>query len=110
VKRPEGTPGYREGELRPLRALVGSGATDAMPRDHVVLRWEGGPPGAAYDVRVLDTELRLLHEANGLAGAELAVPAAALAAVPDGATLLWQVDARVGDQRVSSPTFRLRLP
>lgn len=71
-------PVYRGDEARlslpPVRARRGEGAT---------IRWEARP-GARYTVVVLDEALREVRTFPGVPGAELALPADLLDALPDG--------------------------
>jgi hypothetical protein len=103
----EEVPGYRDGTTAPIDALVPE--TVPQPRDALVLRWRGGPDGARWDVRVMTNELALVHRASDLAEAEHRVPPDALAELPAGTTLLWQVEARIASGRVSSRTFKVTL-
>ncbi|HEX5042892.1 MAG TPA: hypothetical protein VFV75_08290 [Candidatus Polarisedimenticolaceae bacterium] len=81
-----------------------------LPREAFVLRWSGGPPGTRWDLEVSDASLRPLHQAGGLTAPTQRVPADALASLPSGATVLWQVRARLPDGRVLvSETWRARL-
>ena len=87
-----------------LRALPAD--NQRLPRGRAVLRWTPGPPGSRYDVQVATADLRILTRARGLDVPELALPAAALAALPHGARVVWQVEALLPDgSRITSPTF-----
>lgn len=102
------TPGYRDAGGLALRALVADGAP--LPRDAFRLRWAFAEAGARYAVTVSDEALEPLAEARDLEPAEFVVPPGALGARPDGALLLWQVEARLPDGRqVRSSTFRVRI-
>jgi hypothetical protein len=105
-----GPSGYRGDGGPVLRSLVPAAA--ALPRDAARLRWELAPaaPGARFDVRVTGADLTVITEATDLAAPELLVPREALAALPPGALLYWQVDATLpGGGRLRSPTFTARL-
>jgi hypothetical protein len=82
-----------------------------LSRRNLVLRWTPLPdPEARYTLRLTTGNLALLAEARDLPAAEYRVPPQALAGVPAGNTLLWQVDGRLPDGRVvSSSTSRLIL-
>jgi hypothetical protein len=85
--------------------------TDApLPRDAFALRWTPAPAGARYAVRVTTEDLQVLATANELTAAEYTVPRDALAAVPAGGRVLWQVIASVpGGETISSRTFVVRV-
>ncbi len=101
-------PGYREGAGSVLRALLPDDAP--LPRDAFRLRWSFAEAGARYAVTVSDATLEPLAEAHDLEPTEFVVPPDALDALPDGAQLLWQVEARLPDGRqVRSSTFRVRI-
>lgn len=101
-------PGYRDGGGHALRALVADDAP--LPRDAFRLRWAFAEAGARYAVTLSDAALEPLAEARDLEPAEFVVPEDALRALPDGAPLLWQVEARLPDGRqVRSSTFRVRI-
>lgn len=103
-------PTYREAE-RPhagIRSLLPAG--QALPRQSPVLRWSPLPDVASYDVQVSTEDLRPVAAAKGQTVAEYRIPESALAGLPPGAQLLWQVDAvRVDGSRESSPTFTTSL-
>jgi len=89
-------------------SLLAEGA--AVPRDAVLLRWTPGPEGSTYDVVVSREDLEPVLEAHGLKRSELHVPAAALASLPDGALLLWQVTVHTPEgteERSATHTIRL---
>jgi hypothetical protein len=110
--------GPSRGEPQPvLRGEPGGSITSALPdgaalpRHDFVLRWTPLPdPETRYTVRVTTADLELVTVASDLARPEFRVPAADLAAIAAGATLLWQVDGRLPDGRVvSSATATARL-
>ena len=101
-------PAYRDNGAASLRSLVSEDRP--LPRSSFVLRWSPGPAGSRYDVRVATADLAILHRARGLESAEHRVPPSALAALPAGATVLWQVEAVSADgTRLTSRTFVARL-
>jgi hypothetical protein len=92
-----------------IGALTPEGAR--LSRADFRLRWT---PLAAercrYDIRVSTADLELVAEAEALAAAEYRLPTEALARLPAGARLFWQVDARCPDGRVeTSPAFAVVL-
>ena len=105
--RPAG-PVLRGGEAGP-----GAGVAvreTVLPRDRFRLAWRPGPEGATYDLLVADADLRPLYEAKGLTVPEAVVPAAKLADLPDGATVLWQVTVHRPDGTADrSPTHVVRV-
>lgn len=104
---PRRSPEYRAGEGEGIRSLVPE--TRPLPRDQIVLRWSA-LADARYDVRVTTEDLAAVAEALGLAAPEYLVPPAALAGLPSGTRLLWQVEAvSPGGARRRSPTFLVRL-
>lgn len=92
-----------------IAALVAEGSP--LSRRDFHLRWTPlADRGARYTLRLTTADLRLIAEAPDLATADHQVPPRALAGVPPGATLLWQVDARLpGGAVVSSTTFHVVL-
>lgn len=81
-------------------------AVNAVPRADPVLRWTPGPEGALYEVKVTDEDLNLLGHGWRLREPEFRVDPEALADLPEGASILWRVTARLPDGReVDSPTF-----
>jgi Putative zinc-finger len=101
-------PLFRDSERLALRALVPESVP--LPRTRCVLRWAGGPAGTRYNVEVATERLEVLDRARDLDRPEYLVPAKALAALPPGARLLWQVELRAPDgSRLTSATFVNRL-
>jgi hypothetical protein len=101
---PPSKPGYREAGPSAIRSLVPEG--ESLPRDAFRLRWSPGPEGARYDVRVTSESLDTVASARGLTEPSYLVPESALASLPAGTRLLWQVQARLPDgERRDSPTF-----
>ena len=83
---------------------------ESLPRDQFLLRWAGGPEGSTYDVRVTTEELDLLATGRSLEQPEYQVPAEALADLPSGARVYWQVTAHLpGGRRVDSGSFLTRI-
>jgi hypothetical protein len=104
----EVTVAERGGEDIPLRSLV---EADVLSRDRAVLRWSA-VPGATYEVtvRTPPPEMEVVVDAVGLSGTELAIPPAALAALPRGARLHWRVEALLPDgRRIASRTHIVAL-
>jgi hypothetical protein len=105
---PPAAPAYRSGDAAPIRSLVPEDRP--LPRAAFVLRWTPGPPGTRYGVRVTTEDLTPVTEASDLDAARFTVSADALASLPAGTKLLWQVHAvapRGG--RTLSSTFVSRL-
>lgn len=97
-------PTYREAPGTTVRSLLTEG--QALPRQGAVLRWSPVPGASSYDVRVSTEDLRVVDTAQGQTATEHRIPASALAELPAGAKLLWQVEAVFPDgTRQSSPTF-----
>ena len=95
---------FRTADGYSIESLIGGDA--ALPRSEFRLRWRPGPPDTRYQVRVTTEDLQVLNVAADLAAAEYVVPADALAPVPSGVRVLWQVEARLpGGERVASETF-----
>lgn len=105
VVRTTGPDVYRSGEERAIASLLGS--EPRLPRDAVVLRWEG-PKGARYDVFVQTTRLEEVSQARDLVASEFHVPAEDLASLPAGTRLFWRVEAILSDgSRLPSKAFDL---
>jgi Putative zinc-finger len=97
-------PGFRESETVAVRSLLAEG--QALPRQSAVLRWAPVPGAASYDVRISTEDLRLVDTAQGQTATEYRLPDSALAGLPAGTKLLWQVDAVFSDgTRQPSQTF-----
>jgi hypothetical protein len=78
----------------------------ALPREAAVLRWSPLAGAVSYDVQVSTEDLRPIATAKGQTGTEYRIPPSALAGLPPGAKLLWQVDAvRPDGTHENSPTF-----
>jgi hypothetical protein len=107
-RRAADEPVYRNVESRAIASALPPGAE--LSRARPVLRWTG-VDGARYRVRVLTSDLQLLDESTETSGREYTVAPEALARIPPGGHLLWQVEARIpGEGMVASPTFTVRVP
>ena len=99
---------YRDPGRAPLRSLLPEG--QALSRENALLRWSAGQPGSRYHVTVTAEDLRPIAAVRDLEVAQFPIPAERLSALPAGAKLLWQVEARLPDGgRVRSDTFVVRL-
>jgi hypothetical protein len=99
---------YRTQEATWLRSILDEGA--ALPREDFVLVWAEGPEGTLYDVLVTTASLDPVAQGAGLKVAEFRVAPEALADLPSGSTVLWQVTARLRDGRlVESESFFARV-
>jgi hypothetical protein len=100
-------PTYREAPAAPgtvVRSLLPEG--QVLPRQGAVLRWTPVTGAASYDVRVSTEDLRVVQTAQDQTATEYRIPESALAGLPPGAKLLWQVEAVFPDgTRQSSPTY-----
>jgi hypothetical protein len=97
---------YRGGQAQEIRSL----ADEALPRDRAELRWTPGPVGTRYEVRVLTRGGEEIAVESELEAPRYAIPASALAGVPAGTVLYWQVKALHPDGKSSvSKTFEVRL-
>lgn len=104
----DGPARYRAQERGAVRALVAEDRP--LPRAACVLRWSSAGEGARYDLRVATTALAVVYSTRNLSATEEQVPASALAALPAGTRLLWQVEAVAADgTRTASATFMARL-
>ncbi len=103
-----GQPTYREAGSEAIRSLISE--NQALPRQGAVLRWSPVPGAESYDVRLSTEDLRLVLTVQGLQAASYSVPESALAGLPPGSKLLWQVDAVFPDgSRRSSETFTVEV-
>ena len=94
----------------PESVIERAGTPGTLPRDGFVLRWRCTVPGSRFDIVVSDGRLHLLAEARGLTSPRYAVPSGALAKLPTGSRVLWQVWALTPDgRRLPGPTFVERL-
>jgi hypothetical protein len=105
---PQQPPTYREAEHAGIRSLLPAG--QALPRQAAVLRWSPVSGATAYDVQVSTDDLQPVATAKGQTATEYRLPESALAALPPGTKLVWQVDAiRPDGTRETSPTFTTPL-
>jgi hypothetical protein len=96
-------PTYR-GEENTAHSLLAEG--QPLPRQGAVLRWSPVPGATSYDVRISTEDMRVVDTAQGQTTTEYRVPASALAELPPGTRILWQVDAVFPDgTRQPSLTF-----
>jgi hypothetical protein len=101
-------PGYRDPAGGVLRTRVSE--ERPLPRAACVLRWSSVAQGARYDLRVATSTLAAVYRARGLSVTEHQVPADALAGLPSGSRLIWQVEAVAPDgTRTTSPAFVVRI-
>jgi hypothetical protein len=102
-------PVFREASHASIHSLLPNG--QALARQDAVLRWTPEAGATSYDVRVSTEDvLQTVASAKGATATELRIPASALANLPPGTKLLWQVDALLPDgRRESSPTFTTPL-
>ena len=106
-RRSQESPAYRSLEDVTIASALPDGAP--LTRANPVLRWTP-IEGARYRVRVLTATLEPLDEADGLTTAEYRMRSESVATLPSGATLLWQVEARIpGRGTIGSPTFSTQL-
>lgn len=81
-----------------------------LPRQAFVLRWNEGPAGTRYQVRVTTDTLQPVLTATDLMTAEVTVPAERFADLPAGTRILWQVAAALpSGETVESQTFVVRV-
>jgi hypothetical protein len=103
-----GQPTYRATPQTAVSSLLAAGQT--LPRQAAVLRWTPLPGATSYDVSVSTEDLRPIASAHGQTATAYQLPQDALAGLPPGAKLLWQVDAVFPDgHKVASPTFTTPL-
>jgi len=101
-------PTLRSPTAREITSALDEGAL--VSRHAFKLRWRGEPAGSICRVTVADRELRPVFELGGIAGAEAAVPFAALAGQAAGALLYWQIACEpTAGEPIASSTFRARL-
>jgi hypothetical protein len=97
---------YRGGPVGEISSRVPEGA--ALPRERADLQWTAGLPGSRYEVRVLTRDGREIAVESGLTAPSYRIPPAALAAVPAGTMLYWQVKAlQPGGAGAGSKTFSI---
>lgn len=96
-----------QGTLRGAEEIIRPVADLASPlaRESCTLRWQG-PAVGRWEIRVATKDLRVIAEARNLDSTEFTVPAEALADLPEGATIIWQVHATLPDgRRIASRSF-----
>lgn len=99
---------YRGGVGPEIRSLVDEGVS--LPRAQAELRWTPGPAGSRYEVRVLTRDGAEIAVESDLEAPRYRIPPSALAGVPPGTVLYWQVKAVLPDGKSSaSKTFEVRL-
>jgi hypothetical protein len=105
---PVAKPAYREPPGTAVQSLIPEDRT--LRRERFLLRWSSDAAGARYNLLVSREDLEPVARARGLAEPRFLVPVAALADLPGGARLLWQVEVLLPDgERRLSPTFFARL-
>lgn len=101
-------PSYRNGEQPSIASLISE--SKPVSRSECRLAWTPGPTGARYSVRVTTAEMKELDRVADLSSPSYVVPETALAGLPKGARLMWQVHAVLpGGERIASPTFFITL-
>ncbi|HYU33852.1 MAG TPA: zf-HC2 domain-containing protein [Thermoanaerobaculia bacterium] len=98
--------GTYRGQEATVHSLVEEG--QSLPRNQFLLRWSAPEtPGATYDVKVsTEDDLRVIASGDDLREPQLLVPESALAGLPSGARVLWNVDAELPQgEHVRSATF-----
>lgn len=97
----------RGGAPEGIRSLVPSAPRS---RSGLVLEWSPYPAAVRYQVSLAAPDLRVVFQKTGVSGTRVEVPEAALASVPRGGRLVWNVEATLPDGRtVQSPAFDLVL-
>jgi hypothetical protein len=97
----------RGGAPEGIRSLVPS---TPRSRSGLVLEWSPYPAAVRYQVSLAAPDLRVVFQKTGVSGTRVEVPEAALASVPRGGRLVWNVEATLPDGRtVQSPAFDLVL-
>jgi len=86
--------------IRPVTDL-----DSALSRESCTLRWEG-PADSRWEIRVATEDLHVIAEAHDLHATEFTVPVEALAELPAGSSIVWQVHANLPDgRRLASRSF-----
>jgi len=97
-------PVFREADTATIRSLLPEDRL--LPRENCLLSWSPGPDSTRYDLSVATGGLSVITSIKGLEQTAYQVPPEALADLPNGAKLLWQVEAiRPDGSRVTSQTF-----
>ncbi len=92
------------GELRLLAPL------DAVPREGLTFRWEGGPDNAEYQVTIYDPTMKKLWSSARTAEKSVVPPESIVAYLRNGALYQWSVTGfrpGVEDARSKSHSFRI---
>lgn len=76
-----------------------------LPRDAFELRWDVPGEDCSYALRASTARGDLVAQYRGATEPRWTIESAALAAVPDGEKILWQVDFECGDTSGRSQTF-----
>ncbi|HET9158958.1 MAG TPA: hypothetical protein VFN91_19950, partial [Myxococcaceae bacterium] len=72
--------------------------------------WSAYPGALRYRVTLASSDLRVLFQKEGVTGTRAEVPESALASVPSGGRLVWEVEAILADGRaIRSAAFDLTL-
>jgi hypothetical protein len=96
-----------QGILRGAEEIIAPARDLATPltRESCTLRWQG-PTDSRWEIRVATDDLRVIAEAHDLKAPEFTVPAQALADLPPGTKIVWQVHANLPDgRRLASRSF-----
>jgi len=97
----------RGGTTDGVRSLVPG---TPRPRSGLVLEWTAYPGAVRYQVTLASADLRVLFQKAGVSGTRVDVPETAVASVPRGARLVWEVEAILPDVRaIKSAAFDLIL-
>lgn len=95
----------RGGTAEGIRSMVPG---TPRPRSGLVLEWSPYPAAVRYQVSLAAPDLHVVFQKTGVSGTRVEVPEAALASVPHGGRLVWNVEATLPDGRtVQSPAFDL---
>ena len=98
----------REVGTESVQPLLPDGSV--VRKDDLVLRWSSGPPGTLYEVRVMTQDLHAIASGYALESPEFKVAPSAVAALPAGTRLLWQVvSSPPGGPRTTSQTFIVQV-
>lgn len=99
------------GEMRTsTAAALRSTVEGPLRRDAATLTWTAVEGATRYEVQVTTVDLEPVLAVTGLAQPSVTLDAARLVALPPGTTLLWRVEAVLGDgSRERSETFTIAL-
>jgi len=99
---------FRDTAPAGIASLIPDGTV--LPRAAPVLRWTAAGPDARYRVELSLDDLTPLAVEHALVEPAWEIPAAVLARVPPGSTIVWRVEARLADGgTVTSPAFVHRV-